>query len=178
MKKGENSGEATAKKAGNAGAKKSPPEKTRQKRSAATGAKTSVSKRAGTGSAELAKEAKKPKKTKKTDPVLETVKKCRAALWEKKAEDIKILDLRGKSPVADYFLIATATSEPHLRALSNELERTLKDAGVATAGIDRNAESGWVVVDAFDFMAHIFLPEQRRLYHVENLWEGADIIRA
>ena len=111
------------------------------------------------------------------DPTLEVVKKCRVALDEKKAEDIKILDVRGKSPITNYFIIATATSEPHLRALSNELEKTLKDIGVKAVGRDYNAGSGWIVVDAFDFMAHIFLPNQRGMYGIENLWKDAEIIR-
>ena len=70
---------------------------------------------------------------KKLDPTLEVVEKCRTALDDKKADDIKVLDVRGKSPITNYFVIATANSEPHLRALAGELERTLKDLGVKSA---------------------------------------------
>ena len=105
-----------------------------------------------------------------TDPTLEIVKKCWQALDDKKAEDISVIDVRGKSPITNYFIIATATSEPHLRALANELEKTLKELNIKSVGRDYNTSSGWVVVDAFDFMAHIFLPEQRGLYGIESLW--------
>ena len=88
-----------------------------------------------------------------------------------------MLDVRGKSPITNYFVIATANSEPHLRALAGELERTLKDLGVKSVGRDYNTSSGWVVVDAFDFMAHIFLPEQRGLYGIESLWKDAEEVK-
>lgn len=114
---------------------------------------------------------------KKLDPTLEVVEKCRTALDDKKADDIKVLDVRGKSPITNYFVIATANSEPHLRALAGELERTLKDLGVKSVGRDYNTPSGWVVVDAFDFMAHIFLPEQRGLYGIESLWKDAEEVK-
>lgn len=110
------------------------------------------------------------KKSADIDPTLEIVKKCWQALDDKKAEDISVLDVRGKSPITNYFIVATATSEPHLRALANELEKTLKELNVKSVGRDYNTSSGWVVVDAFDFMAHIFLPEQRGLYGIESLW--------
>lgn len=117
------------------------------------------------------------KKVADLDPTLEIVKKCWQALDDKKAEDISVLDVRGKSPITNYFIVATATSEPHLRALANELEKTLKDLNVKSVGRDYNTSSGWVVVDAFDFMAHIFLPEQRGLYGIESLWRDGRKVR-
>lgn len=117
------------------------------------------------------------KKVADLDPTLEIVKKCWQALDDKKAEDISVLDVRGKSPITNYFIVATATSEPHLRALANELEKTLKDLNVKSVGRDYNTSSGWVVVDAFDFMAHIFLPEQRDLYGIESLWRDGRKVR-
>lgn len=118
------------------------------------------------------------KKSADIDPTLEIVKKCWQALDDKKAEDISVLDVRGKSPITNYFIVATATSEPHLRALANELEKTLKDLNVKSVGRDYNTSSGWVVVDAFDFMAHIFLPEQRGLYGIESLWRDGRKVQA
>lgn len=108
------------------------------------------------------------------DPTFEVVRKCWQALDDKKAENLKVLDVRGKSPITNYFIIATATSEPHLRALANELDKTLKDLGVKSIGRESNPGSGWVVVDAFDFMAHLFLPEQRGMYGIEALWKDAE----
>lgn len=118
-----------------------------------------------------------PKKAKEPeDETLRIVKKCWQVLDDKKAEDLKVLDVRGRSPITNYFIIATATSEPHLHALANELDKTLKELGVKSIGREYNPGSGWVVVDGFDFMAHIFLPQQRGMYGIEALWKDADIL--
>ena len=82
---------------------------------------------------------KTSKKSLPKDPTIDIVKKCWKALDDKKAEDLKVLDVRGKSPITNYFIIATATSEPHLRALANELDKTLKDLGVKSVGREFNA---------------------------------------
>ncbi len=175
-------------------AKKSPAKKTAAKKTVAkktatkkTVAKKAPAKKTAAKKTAVKKTAAKKTTTKKTtvkkaaakklDPTLEVVEKCRTALDDKKADDIKVLDVRGKSPITNYFIIATANSEPHLRALAGELERTLKDLGVKSVGRDYNTSSGWVVVDAFDFMAHIFLPEQRGLYGIESLWKDAEEIK-
>ena len=113
----------------------------------------------------------------KKDPTFAAVKKCWKTLDDKKAEDLRILDVRGKSPITNYFIIATATSEPHMKALAGELEKTLKENGIKAVGRDYKTESGWAVIDAFDFMAHIFLPEQRGLYGIESLWKDAEEIK-
>lgn len=154
------------------------------KRVAKTAPKTAVkkaaSKTAATKKAAAKKVAAKKTPAKKTaakrvsDPTLEIVKKCHKALDDKKAEDIKILDVRGKSPITNYFIVATATSAPHMRALAGELDKTLKDMGVKEIRREYNDGSGWIVVDGFDFMAHIFLPEQRGLYGIEALWKDAE----
>ena len=175
-------------------AKKSPAKKTAAKKTVAkktatkkTVAKKAPAKKTAAKKTAVKKTAAKKTTTKKTtvkkaaakklDPTLEVVEKCHTALDDKKADDIKVLDVRGKSPITNYFIIATANSEPHLRALAGELERTLKDLGVKSVGRDYNTSSGWVVVDAFDFMAHIFLPEQRGLYGIESLWKDAEEIK-
>ena len=147
-------------------AKKTAVKKTATKKTVAkkTVAKKTVAKKTTT---------KKVAKKEPIDPTLEVVKVCVKALDDKKADGLKVLDVRGKSPITNYFIIATATSEPHLRALAGELEKTVKDLGIKAIGRDYNTSSGWVVVDAFDFMAHIFLPEQRNMYGIESLWKDA-----
>ncbi len=107
------------------------------------------------------------------EETLTILKKCYEALDSKKAENLKVLDVRGKSPITNFFILATATSEPHMKALSGELDKTLKDLKVKSVGRDFTAGSGWVVVDAFDFMAHIFTTEQRGVYRLESLWKDA-----
>lgn len=105
--------------------------------------------------------------------IIKILTECRNALDDKKAIDLKILDVRGKSPITNYFILATANSEPHMKALAGVLDATLKEMGVEAVGRDYVAGSGWIVVDAFDFMAHIFLEEQRGQYKLEALWKDA-----
>jgi ribosome-associated protein len=104
---------------------------------------------------------------------LELLKLCCLALWEKKAEDLRVLELGDESSITDYLVLATGTSEPHLRALRGELEQALKASRTRVVGIESAELSGWTVVDAFDVMVHLFTPEQREHYGLENLWKDA-----
>ena len=104
---------------------------------------------------------------------IEIVKKCAQALDDKKAISLKVLDMRGKSPITNFYIIATANSEPHMKALAGEIEKILKELKIKTVGRDFAPNSGWLVVDAFDFMAHIFLETQRGTYAIESLWKDA-----
>ena len=104
----------------------------------------------------------------------EQIQACCQALCDKKAEDITLLYLGEKSSVADYFVIATGTSDPHLRALAGTVYSTLKDMHVPMIGADRSPGSGWVVVDAYDFLVHVFTDEMRRHFDLEGLWKDAE----
>jgi len=107
---------------------------------------------------------------------LELVRICCRALDEKKAGDLRILDVREVSTITDYLVIGTATSEPHVRALRVELEKALDTAKAHIVGFETARESGWVVMDAFDVMVHIFTPEKRDRYRLESLWrDGREI---
>ncbi|MBK8856206.1 MAG: ribosome silencing factor [Opitutaceae bacterium] len=104
---------------------------------------------------------------------LELVKLCARALDEKKAEDLRVLDVSAQSSITDYLVLATGNSEPHLRALRVELEKVIDASGTRIVGMELAHESGWLVVDAFDVMVHLFTPEQRRKYQLERLWKDA-----
>jgi ribosome-associated protein len=107
---------------------------------------------------------------------LELVRLCCRALDEKKAGDIRVIDVSGLSSITNYLVVATATSEPHVRALRIELEKALDTAKVQIVGIETARESGWTVMDAFDVMVHIFTAETRARYKLEHLWrDGQDI---
>jgi ribosome-associated protein len=103
----------------------------------------------------------------------ELVKQCCRALDEKKAGKVRILDVSDISSITNYIIIATATSDPHVRALRVELEKVLDAAKAHIVGIDSSRESGWTVVDAFDVMIHVFAPEMRTRYGLERLWKDA-----
>jgi ribosome-associated protein len=98
------------------------------------------------------------------------------ALDDKKAESIRVLELGQLSSIADYMIIATGNSDPHLRALRIEVERALDDAGSPARGIESQKESGWTVVDGFDVVVHVFRPDVRENYSMESLWkDGLDL---
>jgi ribosome-associated protein len=109
----------------------------------------------------------------KTAASLELVRICCRALSEKKAIDLRVLDVAALSSITDYLVIATGTSEPHLRALRVELTKAFAQANTRPIGAESAAESGWVVVDAFDVMIHIFTGEKRELFGLEDLWKDA-----
>ena len=148
-----------------------------------TTAKRTVKKTAGTPAKKTCAAKKSPVK-KKAPAVKENpsagiglVKRCVAALEEKKASAIEVIYLGEKSPVTDYYVIATGTSDPHLRALRIELEKAIHE--VVPAGqvrIQNEPNSGWCVVDAFDVVVHIFSEEQRKNYALEELWKDGEKI--
>lgn len=109
----------------------------------------------------------------KNSPALAAVKICCRVLDEKKAEDLKVLDVSEQSSITDYLIVATATSLPHLRALRVELEKALDAANTHLVGMEATEESGWLVIDAFDVMIHLFLAEPREKYGLERLWRDA-----
>ena len=96
------------------------------------------------------------------------------ALLDKKAEDLKLLYFGDKSPLTDCFIIATGTSDPHLKALRNNLEVVLKQNKIETLSKDRFQPGGWLILDAIDFVIHLFSKEQRENYALEHLWKDAE----
>jgi ribosome-associated protein len=92
------------------------------------------------------------------------------ALDDKKAEDLVVIDVTGLSSVTDYLVIGTGNSEPHLRALRIVVEKALDDSGAPIAGRDTGNFSGWVVLDAYQIMVHVFTERKREAYNLEMLW--------
>lgn len=110
---------------------------------------------------------------KKSKGARDLARLCCSALDEKKAEELRVLDVSAQSSITDYLVIATGTSEPHLRALRFALEEALQAAHIHVVGREATQESGWVVVDAFDVMVHLFSPEQRDRFRLDDLWKDA-----
>ena len=103
----------------------------------------------------------------------ELVKTCCRVLDEKKAGDLRVLEVGELSSITDFLILATATSAPHLRAMRVDLEKALKDKGLRVTGIETAEESGWTVIDLFDVMIHLFREDVRSHYGLENLWKDA-----
>ena len=93
----------------------------------------------------------------------EQVKIVVEALKEKKAVDVKTYDVRGKSGLADFFIVATGAAAPHLKALLRALPKAYRQSG--------DPESGWIVGDYVDVVVHVFSAEARAYYQLEKLWE-------
>ena len=99
---------------------------------------------------------------------------CRELADNKKAEDLLVLDVKNISSITDYFVIASGSSEPHLRAISQEITETLKgDYGISPRAEDSNLQTGWLVIDFFDVIVHIMRKEVRERYDLESLWGDA-----
>ena len=99
---------------------------------------------------------------------------CCQALSDKKAEEIKVLKMGELSSLADYFIIASGKSNPHLKAIHREIDSALKEIGSSVYGKERFKPSGWIVVDVIDVVVHIFSPEARSFYALESLWKDAE----
>ena len=108
--------------------------------------------------------------------LLENLKLACNSLLDKKAQDLKLLYFGKKSPLTDCFLIATGTSDPHRKALRDNLEKTLKEHKIETLSRERFKPGGWLILDAIDFVVHLFSEEQRANYALEHLWKDADEI--
>ncbi len=104
---------------------------------------------------------------------LALVKVCCRALDDKKAEDLRVLDVSEQSSITDFLVLATGTSSPHLRALRIEVEKALDAAKARIVGMEIPQDGGWMVIDAFDVMVHVFTQDERERYGLENLWKDA-----
>jgi ribosome-associated protein len=103
---------------------------------------------------------------------------CRELADNKKAEDIVILDVRKVSGITDYFVIATGTSEPHLRAIVDEITEKLREAhSLRPRATDGSIHTAWVVLDFFDVIIHVMRRDVRERYDLEGLWGDAPRVR-
>ncbi len=103
---------------------------------------------------------------------------CRDLADRKKAEDLVVLDVRAVSSVTDYFVIASGTSEPHLRAISDEIIDALRNEhGLRPRAVDGTIRNAWIVVDYFDVIIHVMRPEIRARYDMESLWGDAPRVK-
>jgi ribosome-associated protein len=92
---------------------------------------------------------------------------------EHKARDVLILDLRGLSEAADFFVIASGTSDTHVRAVADHAIEVMAAAGRAPHHVEGLQQGRWVLLDFVDFVIHVFHPAQREFYQLERLWTDA-----
>jgi len=87
-----------------------------------------------------------------------------------KAQDIVTIDLKDKSSMADYMIIASGTSSRHIQSLSEQVLEKLKDNGIKNSKIEGKESNEWKLVDGIDLIVRIFHPEKRKFYELEKIW--------
>tara|TARA_B100001121_G_scaffold227930_1_gene201237 strand:+ start:3062 stop:3412 length:351 start_codon:yes stop_codon:yes gene_type:complete len=104
------------------------------------------------------------------DKILDLKKIIIKTLDTNKALDIVSIDLKDKSSMADYMIIASGTSSRHIQSLSEQVLEKLKDNGINDCRIEGKESSEWKLVDGIDLIVHIFHPEKRKFYELEKMW--------
>jgi ribosome-associated protein len=96
------------------------------------------------------------------------------ALEQLKAKDVREIDVRGKTSIADLLVIASGTSARHVKSIADEVAKHAKKAGVMPLGVEGEVEGEWVLVDLGDVIVHVMLPRIREFYGLERLWTVGD----
>ncbi len=100
------------------------------------------------------------------------------ALEDKKAEDVKIIDIRDVSTIADYFIIANGSNQNQLQAMRDAVDEALYKAGYHAKQIEGNSYSTWILMDYSDIIVHVFSKEDRLFYDLERIWKDGKEISA
>jgi len=100
------------------------------------------------------------------------------ALDELKAKDVREIDVRGKTSIADFLVIASGTSTRHVKSIADEVVRYAKQAGMMPLGVEGQRDADWVLVDLGDIIVHVMLPRIREFYGLERLWTVGDDLPA
>ena len=98
------------------------------------------------------------------------------ALDEKKGEDIKVIDISDVSVMADYFVIATASSPNQVQAMTDNVEEKMHKAGIAMKQMEGNKSSSWILMDYTDVIIHVFDQENRLFYDLERIWKDGKTV--
>ena len=104
------------------------------------------------------------------DKIIDLKKLIIQTLDINKAQDIISIDLKDKSSMADYMIIASGTSSRHIQSLSEQVLNKLKDKGIKNSKIEGKESNEWKLVDGIDIIVHIFHPEKRKFYELEKMW--------
>ena len=102
------------------------------------------------------------------EKILEIVQKT---LEDNKADNVVVMDLRGKTSLASFMVVASGTSQRHVASLAEKIQQNLKNVGFKTS-TEGEEKADWVLIDAFDVIIHIFKPEVRDFYNIEKMWQS------
>jgi ribosome-associated protein len=95
-----------------------------------------------------------------------------AWLDDAKAENVVTIDLKGKSSIGDYMVVASGRSDRHVGAIAEQVQRKLKETAQRRARIEGQPQCDWVLIDAGDIIVHVFRPEVREFYNLEKMWSA------
>lgn len=109
--------------------------------------------------------------------VTAAVQRAAALCLDRKANEVQILNLKTVSDMTDYFVIASGTSDTHVRAVAEHVVAELKKGGMSVYHVEGMAQGRWVLLDYFDFVVHVFHPTARSFYQLERLWGDAEVTR-
>lgn len=107
---------------------------------------------------------------------MDMVKLAKAALEDKKAEDIKIIDIQEVSVLADYFIIANGSNPSQVQAMVDSVEDALGKAGYVCKQIEGYGSAGWILMDYGDIIVHAFSKEDRLFYDLERIWRDGKLV--
>ena len=116
------------------------------------------------------------RKVTKAGPSLKTV--VTDALADMKALEVKVLDVRGLTDIADFMVIASGTSDRHVRSVAQRVVEKTKEAGFRPHGVEGQQDSDWVLIDLSEMIVHVMLPRVREFYGLEKLWDMTAAKRA
>lgn len=93
-------------------------------------------------------------------------------LDDAKAEDVAVIDLKGKTSIGDFMIIATGRSDRHVNAIAEQILQAFKDAGCERVRVEGQPQCDWVLIDTGDIIVHVFQPEIRAFYNLEKMWSA------
>ena len=111
-----------------------------------------------------------------TDKEKEVLKAIYKALDEKKAENIKIIDIGSISVMTDYFIITNGNNQPQVDALVDAVEEALLNVGLKDVKVEGGKNNGWTLIDAGNMIIHIFTKENRDFYDLERIWSDGKVV--
>ncbi|MDX1802206.1 MAG: ribosome silencing factor [Marinobacter sp.] len=100
------------------------------------------------------------------------------ALEDVKAQDLSVIDVRDRTSVTDYMILASGTSNRHVRSLADSVVTDARENGVRVANIEGANASDWILVDLGDIVVHVMMPATREFYDLERLWRDAPVVGA
>ena len=125
-----------------------------------------------------ARRGKPPRPRAKSKSASALLRLVQAALEDMKAVNVKVIDVRGLTDVADTLVIASGTSDRHVRSIADRVIEQAKASGMRPLGTEGEREGEWVLVDLQDIIVHVMLPRVREFYALERLWEAGGTLEA